>query len=226
MTAPTCLLCLPTAIDMVLERKTVRSVFVIVLLCMIAASVQAQVVYRWTDERGEVHYGHSVPPEHAHRGYERIGSDGTVRERVERALTEEERAERNAARQREAELEAQRRTQETQDRLLLAAYASEEDIVNSMERQLVSLEHQRASVRDSLRRASNRFEDLVNNAARMTRDGQQVPDRMNSNISDARDEVQQLRRTLAEMDEREQVIRDRSAAELARFRKLTAGNGS
>lgn len=224
--APTCLLCWPTANDMVLEPRTVRSVFVIVLLCMIAASVQAQVVYRWTDEHGEVHYGHAVPPQHAHRGYERIGPDGTVRERVERALTDEERAERNAAREREAELEAQRRTQESQDRLLLAAYSSEEDIVNGMERRLLSLEQQRASVRDSLRRASNRFEELVANAAHLTHDGQQVPDRMRQDIRAARDEVQQLRRTLTEMDEREQVIRDRAAAELARFRKLTTGHGS
>ncbi|TVQ41012.1 MAG: DUF4124 domain-containing protein [Wenzhouxiangella sp.] len=202
-----------------------RLVFAIVLLSLLAASVQAQVVYRWTDETGEVHYGHAVPPEHAHRGFDRMGPDGTVRERVERALTEEERAERAAERRREAELAAEQRSQETRDRLLLAAYGSEDDIIQGMTLQLNALDHQRASVRDSLRRASGRFEDLVSHAARLTHDGQTVPDRMNQNIAAARDEVQQLRRALEEMDEREQVIRDRSNAELTRFRELTGGNG-
>ncbi len=202
-----------------------RSLFIIVLLSLIAASVQAQVVYRWTDEHGERHYGHSVPPEHAHRGYELIGPDGSIRGRVERALTEQERAERDAARRREAELAAEQRQQETQDRLLLAAYASEEDIINGMERQLDALNQQRVSLRDSLRRSSNRFEDLVGRAASLSQEGQTVPDRMNENIRTARDDVQQLRRALADLDEREQVIRDRSAAELARFRELTGGNG-
>ncbi len=202
-----------------------RYLFVIVLLSLIAASAQAQVVYRWTDEHGEVHYGHAVPPEHAHRGYDRIGPDGVVRERIERALTAEERAERNAARRREAELAAEQRSQESRDRLLLAAYGSEEDIVQGMTLQLNALDQQRASVRDSLRRASARFEDLVANAARLTHDGQTVPERMNQNIGTARDEVQQLRRALEDMDEREQVIRERANAELTRFRELTGGNG-
>ena len=62
------------------------------LLCSLAF---AQPVYRWVDDEGETHYGHSVPPEFKDRGYERLGPDGQVLQRVERALTDEERAERN-----------------------------------------------------------------------------------------------------------------------------------
>lgn len=193
----------------------------IVVLLSGSVGLMAQTVYRWVDENGEVHYGHAVPPEHAHRGYDRIGPDGLVRERIARTLTPEERVELERQRVQEAEAEAEQRSRETRDRLLLAAYDSEQDIRNQLESQLTSLNHQRQSINEALSRNSARFESLITRAAQFTREGESVPAPLSRSIEETRAESRRLRDTLDELDEREAELRQKYDAELERFRQLT-----
>jgi chromosome segregation ATPase len=193
---------------------------IVLLGLLLTAAAQAQNVYRWTDERGEVHYGHAVPPEYADRGYDRLSDDGMVLERVERALTPQERATRAARRTLEAEAEALMRNQESRDRLLMAAYRSEDDINSTMQYTLANLDSQRRTIRANLDRSSQRFESQVSRAADYTRRGEEVPAQISQSITDVRDEMQRLRKALEELDQRELEIRQRFASELERFREL------
>ncbi len=199
-------------------RWGLLSLLLPMLICSLAF---AQPVYRWVDDEGETHYGHSVPPEFKDKGYERLGPDGQVLQRVERALTDEERAERNQERARQAQLEAEQRSQETRDRLLLAAYKSEQDIINSLEMQVLSLDSQRKTIETSLQRSSSRFENLVSRAAQMSRNAEAVPQQLSENIEQARSEMRELRRGIEDLDRREAELRERFNDELERFRQLT-----
>lgn len=193
---------------------------------LVFGEVLAQTVYRWVDDHGEVHYGHAVPPEFTHRGYERLGRDGVVRERVEPALAPEQLAERRAQQQREAELAAQQRNQESSDRLLLATYRSENDLRASLEMQLTALNSQRASIRMALNLVEGRFESLVSRAAEHTRNSQAVPAALESSIDEARAELRRLRTDLTALDGREQDLRDQFASDLNRYRELTSRHES
>ncbi len=197
------------------------SALVLAASVLIAPDAHAQTVYRWVDEHGEVHYGHAVPPEHAHRGYERLRRDGSVRESVERALNPEERAERSARLAEEAEAEALLRNQESRDRLLLTAYNSEEDITVTMDMQITGLNSQRDRLELGLQQSAAEFERLVARAAQLTRDGQVVPAQLTSSIQQTRSEMQLARQELDELDDREEAIRNHFASELERFRQLT-----
>jgi hypothetical protein len=194
----------------------------ILFLVLSSGLVMAQHVYRWVDDKGEVHYGHAVPPEHAHRGYDRLGRDGTVRERFSPALTPEERAQRAARLALEAEAEAEQRSQESRDRLLLAAYRSEDDIMASMAQQLTGLESQRVQLQNALNEEVRRFEGQVARAAQQSRDGFEVPEQLTRSIQESRSETQRLRRALAELDQQEEAIRRQFEAEAERFRELTS----
>jgi hypothetical protein len=196
------------------------SLLLIVLLASQAAL--AQHVYRWVDDRGEVHYGHAVPPEHAHRGYDRLGRDGTVRESVAPALTPEERAARAARLALEAEVEAEQRSQETRDRMLLAAYRSADDIEAAMTMQLAALDAQRGQINAALAEEVRRFENQIARAAQQSRDGFEVPEQLTQSINVSRAETQRLRNRLIELDQEEEVIRQRFEAEAERFRELTS----
>lgn len=191
---------------------------------VIASTAMAQTVYRWVDESGEVHYGHAVPPEHAHRGYDRLRRDGTVRERVEPAMSPEERAERAERLAREAEQEAEQRSQESRDRMLLAAYRSDQDIIDTMEAQVAGVNTRRAEVQSDLNRVAQRFENLIGQAAEETREGRVVPDQLRTNIQQTRDRMAELRSKLDKLDDEEESLRNQYAAELERFREL-AGSG-
>lgn len=190
-------------------------------------SAEAQTVYRWIDEDGEVHYGHSVPPEHTRRGYEVLGRDGIVRERVEPAPTADEVAERRAQRQRAQELAEQQRSREARDRMLLISHGSEQSILSSMEMELVALNSQRASIRVALDQVEHRFERLLSEAAEHSDEGQPVPARLQESLDDVRAELRRLRSDQAALDEREDTIRARYQEDIERFRELMGrGTGS
>jgi len=194
------------------------------LLCLIIflpSLLSAQDVYRWVDENGEVHHGNMVPPEYRNFGWERIGPNGTVIERIERALTTEERAALRQEQRRQAELDAERQRQETRDRMLLNSYRSEQDLLDEMERQVDSLDTQRGTIEASLELASERFESMVRRAAQIVRDGGNVPADLNQNIEQARAEIASLRANLAGMAQQELEIRERFMAELERYRQLS-----
>ncbi|MGY6587699.1 MAG: DUF4124 domain-containing protein [Wenzhouxiangella sp.] len=207
---------------MAFERPRFSLARLLLLLALAAwlSAAHAQVVYRWVDEHGNVHYGHAVPPEHAHRGFDRLGRDGRVRERIERALTPEEIAERDARLAREAELAAEQARQERLDQQLLSAYASEEDIESALNQQIATIDRRRGTLQGALDEQTRRFENLVSRAASLNRDGQAVPAQLNQSIEEARNESRRLRGLLAELDEQELQVRARFAADLARFQAI------
>lgn len=194
----------------------------VLLLILAASAAEAQSVYRWVDDEGETHYGQSVPPEFKDYGYVRLGPDGTVRERVEPALTPEQIEQRRRQRAEQARQEAAQRSQEARDRMLLATYSSEEALREALDMQLAGIESQRASTRMALDLVENKFENLVSRAASLNRDGRAVSEKLQTSIEETRQELRDLRADLQRLDEREAEPRDRYSANLERYRELTA----
>lgn len=201
-------------------------ILIIAIALLAMGDAAAQTVYRWVDDTGEVHYGHSVPPEYASQGYEVLRRDGTVRERVEPALTPEELAERRESRRRKKEEESRQRNQETRDRLLLATYRSEDALKSAMETQIVALNSQRASIRTAINQVERRFEHLIDRAAEHSRNNGKVPKDLEESISKVRAELRRLRTDLATLDEREKQVREESREDLERYRELTGAGAN
>lgn len=192
---------------------------VLMLLC--ASEVLAQSYYRWVDDSGEVHYGQSVPPEFADYGYQRLGPDGSVRERVEPALSPEQIVERRRQRAEENREAAAQRNRETRDRMLLASYSDEADLRQALALRLAGLNSQRSSTVMAVSLIENRFETLAGRAARLSADGRPVPETLQQSIQETRAELRRLRGDLTRIDEREADAHERFAADLARYRELT-----
>ena len=69
--------------------------FLPLLVCALVASVACTTasaagkkLYRWTDEKGEVHYTDALPPEAADAARDRLNEKGMAVERTERAMTQ------------------------------------------------------------------------------------------------------------------------------------------
>ncbi len=198
---------------------------VILLIGLLATGqVLAQSVFRWTDDDGQVHYGHAVPPQYRALGYERLAPDGRVLERVAPAMTPDERAEEAARLALQAELQAEQETQAARDRLLLAAYRSEQDLADTRDDRLLAMQHQRRAIETSYNHAVQRFEDLVARAASHRRNSEPVPETIASSIRTTQAEVRRLRDAMAEMDERMEHVHERFDVDLERFRSLTGRN--
>lgn len=191
------------------------------LLLGFSLSVAAQSVFRWTDEHGQVHYGHSVPAQYRALGYERLAPDGRVLERFEPEMTAEERAEQAARSAEQAEQEAEQTSQAARDRLLLSTYRSEQHLIDTRDARLDAMRQRRVALETSHRHAVQRFEDLIARAAAFSRESQAVPEVLESSVTATQQEVQRLRAAMAELDDRMATTLDQFEQELQHYRSLT-----
>jgi len=99
---------------------------------------KGDVSYKWTDEKGVVHYGDHVPPEYAKSVRAVLNQGGVVIRRLEAEKTPEQRA---ADALRDRDIEARRQ----HDRFLLTTYTSVKDIETLRDQRLEQIVGQSAS---------------------------------------------------------------------------------
>ncbi len=196
---------------------------VVLAACGWALTTAAQdVIYKWVDENGEVHYGQSLPPGYKDLAHEKLNQSGTVIGRTGRALTAAERealaAQEVVARQAETE----RENQEKKDRLLLAAYRSEQDIMNAMNGELNVLNEQYTLVTNSIQEQRKSLRELAAQAAVLERAGQPVPEHLVAPLAALRSVIVRLRGQLARLEEQIAFSRATYENDLNRYRSLVA----
>ena len=196
----------------------------VALICgaaLCAGHVQAQTVYKWVDEDGETHYSQTLPPERVQEEHAAIDVEGGLEERIARALTRDERLELERKIQAEQNAEARARLQAQQDRLFLAAYPTEDAVVESVDVQREIITTELESVQQLMEQARSRLDQRLGMAAAMERDGDAVPDHLVDEISMARSNWGQLNARRNHLRARVNGLEDLLAEELARFRRLT-----
>jgi len=200
---------------------TTRSIFILVVFLVAAPVANAQSVYKWIDENGDVHYSQTLPPQQAGRAHDRLTGDGLIAERVKTA----EELEILRAEQEQQRQEAQRRRIQAQrDRLFLAAYPTEDDVRRTIASRHETVMSERESVESLIDQSRRRFADAVEQAAGFERRARPVPEHLIERISEARAGVRELSDRLDDIDDRLAALDDELAAELQRFRSLT-GSG-
>jgi hypothetical protein len=96
-------------------------------------------MYRWVDEKGQVHYGDSIPPQYANQGHAELSSQGRVVKRVEGAARNEaERQRRDEAAKRAAQEQRDAQEQRRKDMALLATFSNEKEIDQARDRAAAS----------------------------------------------------------------------------------------
>ncbi len=201
-----------------------RSLTALVVLVAFA-DASAQTVYKWVDEDGETHYSQTLPPERVQQEHAQLDGEGRVTREIQRAPTVEERAALAAQLRIERDVAQRRRLQAQEDRLFLAAYPTEEAVIDSVDAQRATLMAEFESVGALIEQARARLNQSVDQAASMQRGGRDVPEHIRSDIARAR-------ANLAELNARHGVLQDEIdgldellAESLARYRRLTGTGG-
>lgn len=200
-------------------RVTVRSTaFSLILLAACAGTAQAQ-MYRWVDGNGRVHYSDTLPQTYQQTGAAEMNKQGTV---VRRTQSE---AERRAEIERQAErlkLERQQAEQARLDRALIATYTNEAEIDLARDR---ALEHHKLAIRGAETRArvvDANLVELRGRIASIEKSGRQVSPELQSQLSQVYKESLDLKRTILNNEDAMEKVREKYAADKARFRELTA----
>ena len=185
-------------------------------------------LYPWTDDKGVVHYGDSIPPEYAKANRNVLNTQGVHVGFEEGELTPEQRAakERLAA---EAE-EAKRQREEIarRDKMLLETYISVSDIEDLRNRRLELLEGQikvtelyLANLRKRLLTLQDEASNYKPYAAR--ENAPQIPDNLATDISRTVGSINLYEQTLSRTRSDQETVRNSFDADIRRFKQLKGG---
>ncbi len=187
-----------------------------------AAPAAAARLYKWVDEKGEVHYTDTPPPEAARHDRAILNEQGIAVKRLEGEKTPEEL---EAERRRRAAAEARRRAEEARrrhDRMLLATYGSEADMVAARDEKIATLEGLILITRQRIRKLEGELERLRRSAAEMERAGRPVSEELRRRIRETRAHIRANRAFIAAKRREQDRIRAQFERDIQRFRELKA----
>lgn len=122
------------------ETRRPIALLIMALLATSVADAAGKPVYRWVDEKGQVHYGDKVLPSESKQGRETINRNGIVSKVIPRELTGDELVQaqnRRAAEKAAAEAQQQRLVY---DRALLQSFNTVAELQAMREERLASVE--------------------------------------------------------------------------------------
>lgn len=180
----------------------------------------------WTNDEGVRECGNAIPPEYAKKRNETLNERGMTVDVQERAKTEEElaaeRRRQEEQARREAEAEARRKEQARRDRVLLATFSSVADLKDSRDRKVSAVEASIELNARTLAKLEDKLEGLEQRAARLERKGKPVPEALVGDMQRVRQQIRNTEAFMARKREEKQALQEKYAADIRRFRELTA----
>jgi hypothetical protein len=196
------------------------------LAILVSPPTQAARLFKWTDENGKVHYGDKIPPEYAKQERKVLNEQGVAVKTLEAAKTPEQLAE-------EARLAEQRREQEriaaekaAHDRMLLATFTSEDDMVMTRDGKIAAIDGILRVTRGRIENIEETLADLTREAAELERAGRPIPDSLHERIKTARAQSERYHDYIAAKRQEQEDIRQQFETDIRRFRELKAAQAA
>lgn len=178
--------------------------------------------YKWKDAQGQLHYDDALPTEALQFGYEVINPSGLVVKRVERARTPEEQQTDAAAAAKAAEQKRVDDAQAQNDQQLLAAYPTEQALVNSQKSQLDMIDQNIHATQLSLENQEQSLTQMLSHAADLDRTAKPIPATLKSQIEALRRNVEQQKSYIADKQQEKAGLAQKFADAVAHYRSVDA----
>jgi len=185
-------------------------------------------LYQWTDDKGVVHYGDSIPPEYAKADRNVLNSQGVHVGFEQGELTPEQRAEKERLAVEAEKAKRQREEIARRDKMLLETYISVSDIEDLRNRRLELLEGQ-IKVTElylaNLRKRLLTLQDEASNYKPYTarENAPQIPDNLATDISRTAGSINLYEQTLARTRTDQETVRSSFDSDIRRFKQLKGG---
>lgn len=195
------------------------------LMIALSSSAQAGKLYKWVDDNGQVRYTDSIPPQFARKSNQTLNEQGIVVDKKAAAKTREQIAEEELTKKAEAEAEQIRKEKAYQDRILLDTFTNEDEMVMTRDGKIEAIEAAIRIANDRTGKIEQRLADLKRRAATLERSGKPIPDNLNTEIAEARHQIDQNVLYVKHRKQEQQKIRDKFEADIRRFRELKTAAG-
>jgi hypothetical protein len=209
-----------------MTRTAQWSLLIAALLAATAVAFAAdgktgQPTYKWVNEKGEVQYGDSVPPEYAQSERTVLNKQGVAVGKVGGRQNAQQ-----AAEQSRREQDAQRRRQH--DQFLLTTYTSPKDIERLRDERLGQIDGQIKAAEAYIETLDGRLGALQERAMRFKpysqkSDARRMPDDLVEELVRAANEARDQRRALDGRIQDQTDVRAQFDADIVRYGELTAG---
>ncbi len=185
-------------------------------------------LYTWTDDKGVVHYGDSVPPEFANRDRNLLNNQGVRVGFEEGEVTDAERAELAKKKAAADETAAAQAEVDRHDKMLLQTYIAVADIEDLRNRRLELLESQIKVTELYLNNLRKRLVMLQEEATvykpyTTKPDAPQIPQNLALDISRTAGSINNYEKTLSKTRADQTTLRASFEDDIVRFRQLKGG---
>jgi hypothetical protein len=207
------------SVQLPLQRISLGTTLLAVTILLAAGTADAK-MYRWVDDDGKVHYSDKVPPDDAKQARSELNSRGVEVEHVEAAKTPEELARQAELERLRAEQQRLIEKQEAEDRVLLATFRSEDDIIMARDGKITAVSVMISILRNNIKNAKTRLADLQMVAAERERSGKKVLPITLEQIEEKRSQISESYASILQREQEQEEIRKKFQYDLERFRIL------
>lgn len=183
------------------------------------ATAQAR-LYKWVDDKGNVHYTTTPPPESGVHDRIIIGDQGQKKGVIRGKISDEEKAEieRKAAEEearKKAEAEAKKR-----DKVLLISYKTIDDIFEKRDQKLAYLDDLISTLEEDRKSAKSEYDDLMQEAILAERQGKAPSEEMKANLRSAQREYKNSNDELMKARSDREKVAQTAEEDVKRFKEL------
>jgi hypothetical protein len=198
------------------------------LLCDAQTKATSKQTYKWVDDKGEVHYGDSVPPEFAKKDRTILNNQGVNIGTEEGEITPERRAEMKRKADEAEAARIEREKIQKRDNMLLETYLSVRDIEELRDRRLELLESQIKVTELYLANLRKRLvalqEEAGNYKPYTAREGApQIPENLALDLSRTLKSINLYEQTLSTTRDQQNQLRDEFDSDIRRFKEIKKG---
>lgn len=202
---------------------------------MLAASIAASLswhstcsaadLYKWVDDKGQVHYSDAVPADAVNKKRDVLDSKGVVVDEVGAAKTKAELEEEQRRKEQEAIRQQQLKTQRKHDRMLLQTYNSASDIIDMRNRRIAAISDNITLNKNRIDKLNEDLTPLRKQIAGLQQNGREVPDELRRKVRNIEDHIAMRNRIIKQQHEEQARLRVRFQRDLDRFKALIGRTG-
>lgn len=198
---------------------------VLAILCLSTTLTATAKLYKWVDEKGEIHYSDRLPPEKNKLAYKTFNNEGVVVKKVKRELTQAEKRQKAEELRKAKALEKQRQLKaeaEAKERAkLLKTYTDEQQIVRLKGERIDSIKRNIETAEKTLDIQQKNHQDLLKRAADKERSGEVVSAAFLKQIKQVKEQIAFQKEFIKDKTAEISETTKQYDAELAKYRKYT-----
>ena len=196
----------------------------IVPLSIGLSSVSAE-TYRWTDEKGEVHYSDQVPPDQVKNRRSKLSAQGFEVDVVEAPKTPEQREREHLLKKLREQQEKVLNEQREQDRSLVRTYRSVDEIITALKVKLDRFDQAIEIARATSQRQAELLSEKKKTAGQLEAAGQPVPQSTREAVTAQQNRLDSYLRQREKLENEKRATSDRFERDIKRFKAILAMQG-